>query len=564
LIVLLMTMPCDGARGQSPKQGAIRGVVRDRAFGERVVNATVKIAELGRTTKTGSDGSYVFQNVPSGNYTVVIAKPGFTRNVKSGVGVEPGQLAETDVRLTAEFAELSQFVARDLQLDRGSQQALLELRLDSPQIMDSISAELISQSGAGDAGEALSLVAGASTQENKAVIRGLPDRFVSTQLNGVVLPSADPETRSVNLDQFPSEVIESIQVSKTFTPDQQGNASGGAVNIVTRNIPQKTFLELGIGTNDNTQVRDAGEDFLTYDGDGLGAFGRGNDRGDLNNPSAVNNLQDTALGVSRGRAPLELSADLTAGLRQELDNETRIGGLLALFYDRSASYHEGGENNALWEGTDAQGRPDGSLIPVFEGSSVREPETTDGLLDVTQSEAQRQWGGLATLGLETKHHQLGATAFQTVTVEDQTTLAEDTRSKRFFFPGHEPSDPSSPGFGRDARRQAPFTRRETLKRTDRTVRSLQLRGNHTAPLNQLGEKGTFRLLDPELGWRVSLNKAERREPDRRQLGSKFFPIRASAAPRFKRRSVPRLAAPSATSNAFSVRSRRKASNAPAI
>ena len=83
------------------------------------------------------------------------------------------------------------------------------------------------------------------SQDGKsAVIRGLPDRYVSSQMNGVRLPTADEDKRAVELDQFPAAVIESIQVSKTFTPDQQGDASGGAVDVRLKGIPDEPVLQV--------------------------------------------------------------------------------------------------------------------------------------------------------------------------------------------------------------------------------------------------------------------------------------------------------------------------------
>jgi len=112
----------------------------------------------------------------------------------------------------------------------------------------------------------LTLVSGASIQDGKfAVIRGLPDRYVSSQMNGVRLPSADEDKRAVELDQFPSAVIESLQVSKTFTPDQQGDASGGAVNVRLKGIPDENSLTFKHQYSYNTQVTGR-HDFLTYKG----------------------------------------------------------------------------------------------------------------------------------------------------------------------------------------------------------------------------------------------------------------------------------------------------------
>src|SRR5262249_58743734 len=106
-----------------------------------------------------------------------------------------------------------------------------------------------------------------------AVIRGLPDRYVSSQMNNVVLPTADENKRAVELDQFPAPVIESIQVSKTFTPDQQGDASGGAVNVRLRGIPDTPVFQFKNQLTYNSQVTGR-SDFLTYQGRGVHFWGR--------------------------------------------------------------------------------------------------------------------------------------------------------------------------------------------------------------------------------------------------------------------------------------------------
>src|SRR5204862_6636040 len=152
---------------------------------------------------------------------------------------------------------------QDVQIGGGTEASLLQLRLDSPALLDSISSELISRAGVGDAAAALKLVAGASVQEGKyAVVRGLPDRYVNSQMNGVRLPTADENKRAVQLDQFPTAVIDSIQVSKTFTPDQQGDASGGAVNVILKGIPDQTTFQFKVQTGFNSQIRGR-DDFLT-------------------------------------------------------------------------------------------------------------------------------------------------------------------------------------------------------------------------------------------------------------------------------------------------------------
>ncbi len=229
---------------QGQRAGSIRGVVLDKDFGAPLANAQVMIVESDKKVTTSDQGNFVFGDVPPGKYTLVFSKDGYVRQVKSDVVVSSGQLTDLSVSLAGDFTDMEEFVVQEAPPIGGSTEAgLLQIRAESPSLLDSISADLMSQAGASDAAGALRLVPGATVQDGKtAVIRGLPDRYVSSQMNGVRLPSADEDKRAVELDQFPSEVIESVRVSKTFTPDQQGDASGGAVDVRLKGIPDDPFF----------------------------------------------------------------------------------------------------------------------------------------------------------------------------------------------------------------------------------------------------------------------------------------------------------------------------------
>jgi hypothetical protein len=255
--VLLAVLPRHALAAASAQSGSIRGVVRDSDFGAPLAAAQVMIVETGQRTSTTDQGNFVFGQVAPGRYTLVFTKDGYTRQVRADIVVSPGQLTDLDVALVGEYTEMEEFVVQDmLQLGAGSEAALLKLRFQSPALMDSIGADLISRAGASDAAAALRYVAGASVADNNsAVIRGLPDRYISSQMNGVVLPTADSDKRAVQLDQFPAPVIESIQVSKTFTPDEPGDASGGAVNVRLKSIPSEGIFQvkgqLGFNTRES-------------------------------------------------------------------------------------------------------------------------------------------------------------------------------------------------------------------------------------------------------------------------------------------------------------------------
>ncbi|MDY7107930.1 MAG: carboxypeptidase regulatory-like domain-containing protein, partial [Planctomycetota bacterium] len=193
------------AAASAQQAGSIRGMVYDKDFDAPLALAEVLIVELDEKVTATEEGNYIFSEVPPGTYTLVFSKQGYARQVKSDVVVTAGRLTDVDASLSGEFTEMEEFVVRDLQIGGGTEAGLLRLRMESPALLDSISADLMSQAGASDAAGALNLVAGATVSEGKfTVIRGLPDRFVSSQLNGVRLPTADEDKRAVQLDQFPS------------------------------------------------------------------------------------------------------------------------------------------------------------------------------------------------------------------------------------------------------------------------------------------------------------------------------------------------------------------------
>ena len=498
--------------------GSIRGMVYDSDFDAPLAAAEVTIAETGQKVVSTDEGNYVFSEVEPGTYTVVISKDGYARQVKADVVVSPGQMAEVNVSLSGDFEEMDEFVVQDVQIGTGTEAALLDLRMESPALMDSISADLMSQAGASDAASALNLVSGATVQDGKfAVIRGLPDRYVNSQMNGVRLPTADADKRAVQLDQFPSAVIESIQVSKTFTPDQQGDASGGAVNVVLKGIPQKRVLKMGGEYSFNTNVRSAGSDFLSYNDGGL------NDWGDRQVPLPQDDAEASifgAAGISTTDAPTDYKWSLSLGDRFEFDDFT-VGAFGSFFYKRDSSYYDNGIDDKYW--VQGGGNP---MTPQYSGDPDQDPGTgetigdfTTSLFDVTQSSQEVQWGGLGMVGIEYEEHSLDLLYMYTRAAEDTTTLAENTRGKAYYFPDYDVDDPTAPGNSQDGRFASPYLRNETLEYTERTTQTLQLHGRHTLSDLDLGIDKLFTLLSPELDWTLSTSSAGLYQPDKRQFGS---------------------------------------------
>jgi TonB-dependent receptor len=522
-----MMLSCAASDVSAQEVGGIRGTVYDKDFDVPLAFAQVLIVETGEKTTTGDEGNYVFGEVAPDTYTLAFSKQGYTRQLVSDVTVSAGQLREVNASLAGEFTEMEEFVVQDLALGGGTEIQLLQLRAQVPSLMDSIGSDLMSQAGASDAAEALTLVSGTTVESGRyAVVRGLPDRYVNSQLNGVRLPTADADKRAVQLDQFPASLIESIQVSKTFTPDQQGDASGGAVNIVTKGVPDERTLKFNSQIGYNSQVT-GNNDFLSYEGGGLSYWGIDDGGRDIQAENVGRNW-DGAAGVSRDHAPVDYKWSLSGGGKHEFDEGVEIGGFASFFYERDSSFYDDGIDDKFW--VENPGDP---MTPQY-GSNERPNQGNfkTQLFDVTQGSQEVKWGTLGSLGLETDNHLFSLLYIYTRATEDVATLAEDTRGKaslhrywpQFYgpeFDNYDRNDPLHPGnVERDA---APYLRTETLEYTERTTQSVQLSGRHTLGDPDIALEQYLTLLRPEFDWRVSFNSSSLFQPDKRQFGSMWWP-----------------------------------------
>ncbi len=357
---------------------------------------------------------------------------------------------------------------------------------------------------------------GASIQGGKfAVIRGLPDRYVSSQLNGVRLPSADENKRAVELDQFPAAVIESIQVSKTFTPDQQGDASGGAVNLRTKAIPDEGQFQFKAQYLYNTQTSSGS--FLTYPGGGFDWLGRDSGARGVQTAS-LGQSWDGALGTSEGSAPTNYKLSVSGGGMRDIGGGTKFGGFASLFYERDSSSKEGAKDDSYWVT-----HPGDPLTPQFGQGTPDQDAFKTALFDITQGKQTLRAGGFGTIGLQTEGGSLMLNALVARNSSDTATLATDTRGKEYYFPGYDPTDPVGPGNTPGTRFEAPYLRLETLDFVERTTSTLQLIGQHKLDWGSFGLGSALQLSNPVLDWTVSHSTADMNEPDKRQFGAYWLP-----------------------------------------
>jgi len=496
--------------------GGVRGMVYDMDYDVPLEGASISIVEIGARTISSEEGNFVFPQVPPGTYTLIFSKDGFTRRVIGDVNIKSGVMIDVEARLLGEITEMEEFSVEDFEMDSTEdfnldEMPLLELRQESPAFVDAISADIMSKAGATDAASALKLVAGASVQDGKyAVVRGLPDRYVNSQMNGVRLPTADPDKRAVQLDQFPASSIKNILVTKTFTPDQQGDASGGAVNIVLKGIPEKDLFEFTFQKSSNTNV-DGNENFLTYKGGGVNYWGK--EKKEIQYSNLGSNWVG-AVGVSSDEPPEDYKWSLSMGKVLKPDQDIQLGLYSIIFYERDSSFFDNGLNDKYWVES-----PGVRMTPQYIQGTPDQGDFKTQLYDVTRGGEEVKWGALNALGLDLEKHSLTLTHLYTHTAEDIATLAEDTRGKAYYFPGYNPDNPHDPGnLERDS---APYLRTETLEYTERTTETLQFHGQHELP-DPCYSGNFIRMLAPKLDWTLSKSSSSLYQPDKRQFGSLWW------------------------------------------
>ena len=259
----------------TPATGRIAGKILNASTGMSVPSATVTVVAAGGSATTALDGSFVIEDVPAGSRDVTVARDGYQTAQFTGVEVAAGETTRLDAPLNpvAEQVVTMEAFSVAAAVVQQSGLGLLLARQKAVAVSDAIASDEIGRLAVSNAAEALGKTPGTSVVDGKyVVIRGLGDRYTNTQMNGTSVPSADPDKRAVQMDQFPSDVIDSITTLKSFTPDQPGAFSGGSVNIKTKSFPEQFFFTVSAKTASNTAV--TGEEILGVPGGGKDWQGR--------------------------------------------------------------------------------------------------------------------------------------------------------------------------------------------------------------------------------------------------------------------------------------------------
>ena len=228
--------------------GRVTGVVRDDRNAISLPGVTVEVPALNEVTYTDVDGRYTLR-LPAGEHQIKVWMDGYAPKLIT-VTVEPSRELTVDAGLTmTNFTETVEVTAQSIDGDSSSAEAQMQIRKNAPVITDNLGSQEMRRNGDTDAAAAMQRVTGLSVVDNSYVfVRGLGERYSNTTLGGASLPSTEPDKKVVPLDLFPSALIDSVQISKSYSADKPADFAGGLVQIVPLKISNRPVLDLAYGT----------------------------------------------------------------------------------------------------------------------------------------------------------------------------------------------------------------------------------------------------------------------------------------------------------------------------
>ncbi|TVP43945.1 MAG: TonB-dependent receptor, partial [Gemmatimonadales bacterium] len=229
-------------------EGRLFGQVRDAATGQSLPGAQIVLEDGPRGVVAGVDGRFQLDRVPAGPVSLRVQLIGYAPRTVTGIDVSESGITRIDLLMERQAVAVAGITV-SADVERGSAVNLLSEQRTSESLVNAISAEQIARSPDGDAAAAVKRVSGVTVQDGKYVfVRGLGERYTTSSLNGTRIPSPEPERKIVPLDLFPAGLLQAITTSKTFTPDQSGDFSGGNVDIRTPSFPTRTTWSLSVST----------------------------------------------------------------------------------------------------------------------------------------------------------------------------------------------------------------------------------------------------------------------------------------------------------------------------
>lgn len=377
-------------------QSAITGVVMDGDFNEPLAFANVVLTQNdSEATITGAitdfEGRYTLETPGAGTYNVAFSFLGYETVVVSDVKVSGSEEVIVNITLNPSSNALEEVVLT-VSAKKNNEAAVLAIQKGAVTLLDGLSAQTIKKSGDSNVAAAIKRIPGVSIQGGKFVyVRGLGDRYSKTLLGGLEVPGLDPDRNTLQLDVFPTNLIENILISKSASADLPADFTGGLVDVILKDfsaIPEYS-LSMSAGYNPSTNLKDAPA-LPEYSLNALSFDSGANDLPfssivDFARPVNINNAQQEAflvsstnaftkqMGVSMENNLLDYSIGGTASNQYSLSENSAVGFIASMNYKYDADYYDNVVNrsvvvrNGFQQDFDGQEGALGSITAIASG-----------------------------------------------------------------------------------------------------------------------------------------------------------------------------------------------------
>ncbi len=257
--------------------GDVAGTVVDAQGITALQAAEIRIDELGRIATTGRDGSFMFEGVPAGTYTLTVNYIGASPVSQTVVVTETGT-----VRADFRIGDAENMIL--ILGQRANLASALNRKRAADGVSDAVTRDSIGQFPDQNVAESLRRLPGVNVLNDQGEgrfvsVRGLDPELNASSLNGIRLPAPESDVRSVALDVISSDIIESIEIKKSLTPDMDADTIGASIEINTTSAfdRKKGLLAVKLEGSYNDYVGEVtpkgSVDFSTRIGDVLGLSG---------------------------------------------------------------------------------------------------------------------------------------------------------------------------------------------------------------------------------------------------------------------------------------------------
>lgn len=238
----------------SAQNGIIRGSVFDESTGEALAGVTIVVEGSTKGMLTDLDGKFNI-SIEAGVYNLRFSFISYETFTKNDVRVSPGNVTLLDNLLLKPTTFGLSEVTVSAQMKRNTENAVMAIKMESPNLIDGISSANFRKMGDSDAAASMKRVTGVSVESGRYVfVRGLGDRYTKTILNGVDIPGLDPDRNTMQMDIFPTNLIDNIIVHKSFSAE--GFVNNDIIYKICRENVHLHGVTVGIKPGNVDSVKD--------------------------------------------------------------------------------------------------------------------------------------------------------------------------------------------------------------------------------------------------------------------------------------------------------------------